>query len=73
MNRPIPPIYKSGIWPAHNEALRVATRCRPDLPCFLIDPDVYLPPDAPFGTAMRAGVPVVATIIRAVDGVLAKR
>ena len=29
-----------------------------DFQCFLIDPDVDLAPDAPFGTAMLAGVPL---------------
>jgi hypothetical protein len=31
---------------------------RPDFQCFLVDPDVDLAPDAPFGAAMLAGVPL---------------
>jgi hypothetical protein len=30
----------------------------PDLQCFLVDPEMDLAPDAPFGTAMLAGVPL---------------
>jgi hypothetical protein len=32
----------------------VGELCRPDLQCFLVDPDVDLAPDAAFGAAMLA-------------------
>lgn len=38
--------------------------------CFLIDPDMDLAPDAPFGTAMLAGAPLTFTLdldARAID------
>lgn len=35
---------------------------RPDFQRLLVDLDVHLPPDAPFGTAMLAGVPLAFTL-----------
>lgn len=35
---------------------------RPDFQRLLVDPDVDLPPDAPLGTAMLAGVPLAVTL-----------
>lgn len=35
---------------------------RPDFQCFLIDPEVNLAPDAAFGAAMLAGIPLTFTL-----------
>lgn len=35
---------------------------RPDFQCFLIDPEVNLAPDAAFGAAMLAGIPLAFTL-----------